>query len=247
MAEKIYMIPVNDAFDKDSECPVCVMYNALENDAIDFVMGPSYMEDDVRSETDRLGFCRGHMKMLLEQPNKLGLALMLHTHTKKVMADTEKLMKSPLKAKSLFKKTEESPLLQHMEALEQSCYICQRIDNIFKRYLTTTLQLYHSDVAFREKYASCKGFCGTHYGMLLKEGQKILSGKEFETFVQLTNRLYLENMKRVEGDLAWFIEKYDYRNAKEPWKNAKDAIPRTATKVNGIYKEDTIVASRVSH
>lgn len=189
MAEKIYMIPVNDAFDKDSECPVCVMYNALENDAIDFVMGPSYMEDDVRSETDRLGFCRGHMKMLLEQPNKLGLALMLHTHTKKVMADTEKLVKAPLKAKSLFKKTEESPLLQHMEELEQSCYICQRIDNIFKRYLTTTLQLYHSDAAFREKYASCKGFCSTHYGMLLKEGQKILSGKEFETFVQLTNRL----------------------------------------------------------
>ena len=247
MVEKIYMIPVNDAFDKDSECPVCVMYNALENDAIDFVMGPSYMEDDVRSQTDKMGFCRGHMKMLLEQRNKLGLALMLHTHTKKVIQDTEKLMKNPIKAKSLFKKPEESPLIQHMEELEDSCYICNRIDTIFGRYITTAIQLYHSDQSFREKYASCKGFCSAHYGLLLREGQKLLPGKEFEAFAELTGKLYLENMKRVAEDLSWFIEKYDYRNANEPWKNAKDAIPRAATKVNSIYKEDTIVASRVSH
>lgn len=247
MGEKIYTIPVNDAFDKDSECPVCVMYNALENDAVDFVMGPSYMEDDIRSETDRLGFCRGHMQTLLEQRNKLGLALILHTHTKQVIKDTEKLMKSPIKAKALFKKAEESPLIQHTEELENSCYICNRIQNVFGRYISTTVQLYHSDKTFQEKYASCKGFCTTHYGMLLKEGQKQLSGKEFDAFAGLTNRLYLENMKRLEEDLSWFIEKYDYRNINEPWKNSKDAIPRTATKVNSIYKEDTIVASRVSH
>lgn len=247
MAEKIYMIPVNDAFDKDSECPICVMYNALENDAIDFVMGPSYMEDDVRSETDRLGFCRGHMKTLLEQRNKLGIALMMHTHTKKVIKDVEKLAKTPIKAKPMFKKAEESALLTHISELENSCYICNRIEKVFGRYLTTTLQLYRSDSAFRQKYSSCKGFCTTHYGMLLKEAQKELSGKQLEEFAELTNRLYIENMKRIEEDLAWFIEKYDYRNVNEPWKNSKDAIPRTATKVNSIYKEDTIVASRVSH
>ena len=26
MKEKIYTIPVNDAFDKDCECPLCAMY-----------------------------------------------------------------------------------------------------------------------------------------------------------------------------------------------------------------------------
>ena len=39
MAEKIYMIPVNDAFDSGSECPVCSMYQKLEDDAVDFMIG----------------------------------------------------------------------------------------------------------------------------------------------------------------------------------------------------------------
>ena len=54
--EELYTIPVNDAFDLDTECPVCAMQQALEADAIEFTMGPSYMEDDVRMETDRIGF-----------------------------------------------------------------------------------------------------------------------------------------------------------------------------------------------
>ena len=46
MAEKIYMIPVNDAFDTGSECPVCSMYQKLEDDAVDFMMGSAYMVDE---------------------------------------------------------------------------------------------------------------------------------------------------------------------------------------------------------
>ena len=33
MKEKIYTIPVNDAFSSDCECPICSMYKALEDDA----------------------------------------------------------------------------------------------------------------------------------------------------------------------------------------------------------------------
>ena len=32
--EKIYSIPVTEAFEKDCECPVCAMYNRLEQDAV---------------------------------------------------------------------------------------------------------------------------------------------------------------------------------------------------------------------
>ena len=41
MKEKIYTIPVNDAFDKDCECPLCAMYQELENNAVEYTMGPS--------------------------------------------------------------------------------------------------------------------------------------------------------------------------------------------------------------
>ena len=48
MKEKIYTVPVNDAFALDSECPICSMFEKLENDAVEYAMGPSYMEDDIR-------------------------------------------------------------------------------------------------------------------------------------------------------------------------------------------------------
>ena len=45
MAEQIYTIPVNDAFDSGCECPMCQMQKDLERNAIEYTMGPSYMED----------------------------------------------------------------------------------------------------------------------------------------------------------------------------------------------------------
>ena len=54
--EKIYTIPVNDAFQEDSECPFCAMERKLEEDAIAFTLGPSYMEDDV-DVYKRQNFC----------------------------------------------------------------------------------------------------------------------------------------------------------------------------------------------
>jgi len=39
-------------------------------------------------------------------------------------------------------------------------------------------------------------------------------------------------MARIEGELSWFIDKFDYRYKDEPWKNSKDALPRSIQKVS---------------
>lgn len=80
MKEKIYTVPVNDAFAFDSECPICSMFEKLENDAVEYAMGPSYMEDDIREKTDKMGFCSRHIKKIYEQNNRLGYALVMKTH-----------------------------------------------------------------------------------------------------------------------------------------------------------------------
>ena len=41
-------------------------------------------------------------------------------------------------------------------------------------------------------------------------------------------------MKRVRDDLAWFINKFDYKYRDEPWKNARDSVIRSVTKTNSI-------------
>ncbi len=42
--EEIYTIPIIDAFKEDCECVLCHLYQKLEKESIDFVLGLSYME-----------------------------------------------------------------------------------------------------------------------------------------------------------------------------------------------------------
>ena len=44
MEERIYTIPVNEAFESDDGCPFCRLYKKLENDELDLILGASMME-----------------------------------------------------------------------------------------------------------------------------------------------------------------------------------------------------------
>lgn len=235
MKEKLYSIPVNDAFNEACECPVCAMRKVLEDNAVQYTMGPSYMEDDTRAMTDALGFCQKHVKDVYNMENRLGMSLVLKTHFDKVINDIKKMSVVPIKPKSLFKKeTEKSPIVEYVETLNSTCFVCKRIDDVFDRYIDTIFYLWKSDDAFRKKFDSCKGFCTTHYAILIKESPNKLKGDKLTTFVDILNSLYIANMERVRDDLEWFINKNDYKYANEPWNNAKDAIPRALTKSNSI-------------
>lgn len=240
MKEQLYTIPVNDAFAVDYECPVCSMYDSLEKDAIEFTMGPSYMEDDIRMETNKIGFCTHHVKQLYKHQNRLGLALILHTHMQRTNRDLEDLLSSdkPVKKGLFAKKTENaSPVTEYIENLNQSCYICNRIDRIFARYLATIYHCYEHDEEFRRKFAASKGFCTKHFGMLYEGAPSSLSGKRLPEFIKTLNEVYLTNMKRVTDDLEWFTDKFDYRNEDKPWKNSKDALPRSMNKTNSVLPQ----------
>lgn len=232
LKEQLYTIPVNDAFSVDCECPICEMYKELEKNAVEFTMGPSYMEDDVREVTDKVGFCTNHIRKLLKMENKLGISLVLHSHMVKTNKDIKQLSQSNGKSSTLFKKKDISTLTDYLHTLNSSCYVCNRIEETFKRYLRTIHYLWDKEESFKKKYAASKGFCTKHYEALLVEARNNLSGSSLDNFIEETNRIYLENMQRVTDDLEWFIDKFDYRHKDEPWKNSKDALPRAITKVN---------------
>jgi hypothetical protein len=240
MKEQLYTIPVNDAFAADCECPVCRMYHSLETESIEFTMGPSYMEDDVRMETNKTGFCDHHVKLLYKHQNRLGLALMLHTHMQQTNRDLKQLLATNTPAKKgLFskKQPEASPVVSYIQTLNSSCYICDRIERVFARYLATIFHCYEHDGEFREKFAASKGFCTKHFGILYEQAPSCLSAKRLEDFITTLNRVYLTNMERVTDDLEWFTDKFDYRNEDKPWKNSKDALPRSMTKTNSILED----------
>ncbi|MCI5639453.1 MAG: DUF6062 family protein [Lachnospiraceae bacterium] len=238
MKEQLFTIPVNDAFRTDCECPVCKLYEDLEKESIEFVMGPSYMEDDIRMETDEIGFCSHHVQKMYHYQNRLGLALMLHTHMKRTNERIELLAKQGAASqKGLFHKNTSDALADYLEKLEHSCYVCNRMNRIFDRYIETVLYCYEKDDSFRDTFQQGKGFCTHHYAMLRSAACKKWSGSKLDRFIADLDRLYLDNMKRVTDDLEWFTDKFDYRNENAPWKNSKDALPRSIIKTDHTFVE----------
>lgn len=235
MKDKLYTIPVTEAFETDCECPVCAMRKKLETNAIEYTMGPSYMEDDVREATSRLGFCEKHLEMLYKNQNRLGLALILKSHMDKLIKDVEKRVDPKFSLASMFKKKGEKPeVVTFLNELEEHCFVCEKIEGTYERYIATIFHLYQREESFRTLFGASKGFCTPHYNKLYSSAFQYLGKEELDAFIKELNRLYLDNMKRVRDDLEWFINKFDYRYTNEPWKNAKDALPRSMQKTNSI-------------
>lgn len=238
MAEQLYTIPVNEAFLTQCECPLCLLHRQLEENAIEYTMGPSYMEDDNRELTDKSGFCSQHIKLLYSHKNKLGLALMLNTHLNKTINDLKSLSesKSP-SSNGLFKRSKGSSVQEYTLTLEKSCFVCDRINNTFNRYVDTLFHLWKKDPSFHDKFKDSAGFCIYHYGMLHGMAEKKLSGDACQDFTEQLNRVFFRNIERVNSDISWFIDKFDYRYKNEPWKNSKDALPRGIIKTNHTFMD----------
>ncbi|MDD6328518.1 MAG: DUF6062 family protein [Lachnospiraceae bacterium] len=239
MAEQLYTIPVTEAFETDSECPICSMYQKLENNAIEYTLGPSYMEDDNRAMTDQLGFCSNHIRILYGEKNRLGLALMLKTHTDKTIKDMKALRdnKKVTTTGGFLKKQTITSMGEYVKQLESTCFVCNRIEKTFERYIDTIFHLWKKDPSFQDKIKNSKGFCTCHYGLLYDTAHEKLSKDTLENFIQTINTTYFDNMDRVNDDISWFIDKFDYRYKNEPWKNSKDALPRGIIKTNHTIVE----------
>ena len=246
MKEQLYTIPLNDAINANDECPFCFIERNVEQDLLDFALGSgsSYMESDVREATDKAGFCRNHFKKMFDYGNTLGNAWILKTHYMRMNEEMKAQFNSFTPGKSSlmnkFKKNADSsnPIGMWVREKEKSCYICKRYEDTYARYLDTFFYLFRQDGEFREKIKNSKGFCLPHFGDLCNAADSRLGSKELEAFYDMVLPLMEENMKRLAEDVAWMVEKFDYRNKDADWKNSKDAIQRGMQKLKGGYPAD---------
>lgn len=253
MKERIYTIPITEAFNQDSECPLCLCEKKLESDALEYAIGPSMMEPDSRIETNRIGFCTRHFTRLYNlQKNRLALGLVIDTHMIEQIADLEKIYdkykdaivrecsKGLLDAAadslsgrktSSAKFTEDA--VKKLEALENDCAVCDRIRNNMDKFIGVTLYLFFKEPDFRQRFEATKGFCLKHMKMLLKSALKEFSpGKQAE-FIKTLVPIQIQHLKRVQGEVCHFTEMFDYRNQGGDWKNSRDAVPRSIEKICG--------------
>ena len=252
MKEKLYTIPLNDAINANDECPFCFIERKLEQDLLDFVLGnsSSYMESDVREETDKNGFCRVHFKKMFDYGNTLGNGWILKTHYQKTLTELEKQCSQYSSVKiGLFDRKKQpmeprNSLGRWIKNREHSCYICHRFEKEYPRYLDTFLYLYEKDQEFKDKILNQKGFCLTHFGDLCEHAEINLSPKQKEEFFPPLFALMKHNMERIYDDVSWLIEKFDYENKDADWKTSKDSIQRGMQKLKGGYPADPVYTNR---
>ena len=236
MKEKLYTIPLSEAFEKETECPFCALFDLLENNAISYTLGPSYMEPESRIMTNKLGFCKKHYEKMYGEKNRLGLALMLSSHFDEIIAKYERCYDfSKEEKRGLFKK--KTGETNFIDELNGSCFICDKINSEMDNFYDTFVYLWKREQSFREVVMKSKGFCLGHFDYIVKVAKEKMSEKAFEEFFSIVFEKQKEDLKRVREELGWFIKKFDYRFKDEPWNNSRTALKRMITKVASLNVE----------
>ncbi len=246
MKETLYTIPLTDAFNAQDECPFCFVERDVERDILDLVLGSSasYMESDMREVTDKAGFCRAHFKKMFDYGNALGNAWILKTHYIQMQTEFAQQMKMFAPGKvSLMNKIKkadstDNTLSNWVKEKEESCYICNQFAKTYDRYLDTFFFMYKKDGEMQKMMENSKGFCLHHFGDIVRRADLELNEKQKEAFYPFVMNQMKENLARLGEDVAWLVEKYDYRNKDADWKNSKDAVQRGMQKLRGGYPSD---------
>lgn len=230
MKEKIYTIPITDAFNNTNFCPFCSILDTLELEALEYTMGPAYMESDIRSVSDELGFCDKHFKLMMTKQNKLGIALMSLSHIQKLINDIEEIKgDNTIQKKSLFKKINNpqySKIVTYTKKTSNSCYICDRINSTFDKYINSFIYLYANDNNIKNLFINSKGTCYSHFSALLEKAESQMKESDYINFKNIVIEKQQKNLKKLEEDLDFFVKKFDYKNNDIPWGDKKDVLNR---------------------
>lgn len=236
MRYQLDTIPVWDAVKEGGECPLCTLRDKNERMYVESFLGASVMEPDTRVEVNQKGFCAAHFAQMFREKNRLGLALITDTYLQEVQKSVAEILRKPAGAKRLFGGPAPEGHGGRIAERIGGCVLCERLENTMARYAYTLVHLYGHDREFREAFLGGKGLCLPHLAEVLDMAQAQMGGGAYGEFVEQVAALTLANLARVEHELAWFTQKFDYRNQDKPWGESKDAPERAIQKVGGRPK-----------
>lgn len=242
MKETIYTIPINDAFDQKCSCALCDIENRIENEEIEYALGPAMMEPDFRINSNHNGFCKTHYSSLLKNSKALPLALVLQTHIQQQSKDifAEKVQKTS-KSSFMKKKSDENmsakKITEHIENLNCNCIICERTQKTMNRYFDNLIYIWKTETDFRSKFASQEGFCIPHFSKLLTYAMNGLNEKDFKEFYHILLDIQESSMSRIYEDISAFTMLFDHNNKTVPSDNVKNSIRRSIKKISGLNCE----------
>ncbi len=229
MPEKIFTIPLNEAFDRMEGCPLCSLRDRLEEQTLESALGAAMMEPSVRIEMNKEGFCHPHLSAMYRKKNKLALGLILESHLDELGA----LLETPVSGgkKGLFsKKPEGEGAAETLTGQINSCYVCRRIKSTERRYASNAAWLWESDPAFREKLRKQPCFCLSHTALLLRAGKQELKEKDYQSLYAALTNVTKTALAALRQDVTAFTVSFDHRNADKPLSEAeRTSLERAVT------------------
>lgn len=197
MKEDICSIPINDIFSKGDGCPICRIFELLEKNAVEALLGAAKMEPEIRRLTNEKGFCPHHLEALMATKRKFQLALILETH----LAE--------------YKKASPRELTAFAAKHADECYICERVDFNFQRLLRNMFVLFETEPEFRERFAASPTLCFKHAKLCLSSTAKKVIKKNYKAFETAVYDIVNRNVDELCGRLREFCEMYDYKNTEK--------------------------------
>ena len=162
--------------------------------------------------------------MFLAQ-KRLPLALMLESHLDQIRKECA-TPKISLKEKL-------SGVAAHTESFCETCYVCERVEFHLSKMFETACLLWEMDIEFRKKMENQTYFCLPCYTRFLKTAKLYISKKKLPDFLDAAQKVEMGYLDALKGDVSHFCKKFDYRYAKEPWGNARDAVERSIRFLSG--------------
>ena len=231
MKYELETIPVWDAYRAESECPLCLLLGRAEAEFVRFYVGHSVMVPEMRVQVNDAGFCRLHFPMLLDGGNRLGLALITHTHLGELRKKLERHLLAGKSGGAL--KKELVRLAALVEEQLHRCLICDRLHGRFLRYAYTIVHLWQTDADFRAEFLASRGFCLDHLKGTLEMARDTLPGARLPAFVAETAELQGRAWDRLEGELLAFTGKFDYRATGPTPPTTKRSVADAIAKLTG--------------
>lgn len=230
MRDDICTIPVSEVFEVQDGCPICRMIKTVEERVITYILGDAMMEPDIRTETNRLGFCPDHYEKMLGKRGRLQMALMLETHLKGI--------KGELFEKKLF--NSDTKKAQKAKQLNESCFICDKMNFGLSNMFETIYRCYENEKEFRALFNAQPQFCLPHYERLMGGISKKSCPHYGGEMAENLNRITAEYLKALESDVSKYCSMHDYRNNKPDadWGDSKTAVERTVAFLSGKRWEE---------
>ena len=207
-----------EVYELTEEKKTCINERVSLNSELERITGAAMMEPDIRIMTNELGFCQKHFPMIYKTKNKLSVGLILESHLHEIQ-------------KEIFDKNflfDKKGKLSRVEKLQESCFVCDKINHALSRQLETVVLMFERDRDFRDLYKEQPVICLEHYKDLVKVAHKKLKGKLLSDFLEITDEITKKYLDTLQSDVSHFTKMFDYRNSGEDadWGNSKDSLQR---------------------